>query len=123
MSSTPARTFSAPSPDFHRGHRRDIIPPVQLPTSWCPRCRKQVLVHRTVASEADPLTAPLETHCVECDERLDRFGLAPAIEDRSYGELQGLGYGDWDKPAPIGAAGCFVTRGCDDCSKKDSRPW
>lgn len=93
-----------------------------LSTTRCPQCRRDVLVYRDVARGADPATAPLETRCVECDTRLDRFGLAPVLEERPLLELKGLGYHELHKPAPVGAGGCF-TKGCEGCAKIDTRPW
>ncbi len=95
---------------------------MQLPTAWCPGCRAEVLVHRDVAPGGDPSTDPLETRCVECDLRLDRFGLAPALTDRPLLELAGMGYRDLDKAPPVGEARCF-TKGCEGCPKIDTRPW
>ena len=93
-----------------------------LATARCPDCREDVLVYRDVARGADPETAPLETRCVECDTRLDRFGLAPVLTDRPLMELAGMGYRDLSKAPPVGDGGCF-TKGCVGCAKIDSRPW
>jgi len=93
-----------------------------LATARCPVCKRDVLVYRDVARGADPATAPLETRCVECDSRLDRFGLAPVLQDKPLLELAGLGYRDLDKAPPVGEAGCF-TKGCAGCAKIDTRPW
>ncbi len=95
---------------------------MNLPTTHCPACRRDVLVYRDVARGADPATAPLQTRCIECDVRLDRFGLDPVLMDRPLLELKGMGYLELHKPAPIGEGGCF-TRGCQGCDKIDSRPW
>jgi hypothetical protein len=95
---------------------------MNLPTTRCPSCRQDVLVYRDVAPGADPAKAPLETRCVECDTRVDRFGLAPVLTTRPLLELKGMGYRELHKPAPVGEAGCF-TKGCEGCGKIDSRPW
>lgn len=96
---------------------------MKLPVAACPKCRTDVIVYRAVAEGADPLTAPLQTHCIDCDTRLDRFGVEPEATLRPLGELTSGGYTDLDKPRPIGRGGCFETRGCDGCPKIDSRPW
>ncbi|MCO4772962.1 MAG: hypothetical protein KDA24_23215 [Deltaproteobacteria bacterium] len=95
---------------------------MNLPTAHCPSCRTEVLVYRDVPRGADPGTDRLETRCVECDTRLDRFGLAPVLTDRPLMELAGMGYRDLEKAPPTGTGGCF-TKGCEGCPKIDSRPW
>jgi len=95
---------------------------MNLPTAHCPACRTEVLVYRDVARGEEPSEAPLETRCVECDLRLDRFGLDPVLTDRPLLELSGMGYVDLDKAQPSGSGGCF-TKGCEGCPKIDSRPW
>jgi len=62
-------------------------------------------------------------YCVDCDTRLDRFGLAPVLEERDLTAVQALGYLRLDGARPVAAAGCFATRGCEGCEKIDSRPW
>jgi hypothetical protein len=94
-----------------------------LPTAHCPRCRRDVLVYRTVADEADPMDAELQSRCVDCDTRLDRFGTEPELTAKSMKDLGKDGYRDLDKPPPIGRGGCFEERGCEGCPKIDSRPW
>ncbi len=78
---------------------------MKLPVARCPRCRTDVVVYRTVALGEDPLTAPLETRCVDCDARLDRFGVEPEIVEKTEGGR------------------CFETKGCDGCPKIGTRPW
>jgi hypothetical protein len=82
-----------------------------------------VIVYRAVAEVADPLTAPLETRCIDCDTRLDRFGIEPELTQKPIHELADDGYTDLDRPRPIGPGGCFEDRGCEGCPKIDSRPW
>ncbi len=94
-----------------------------LPTAHCPHCKRETLVHRTVAADADPRTAELEWRCVDCDGRLDRFGATPQIDDKALPELKALGYDDLDKPRPIGPGGCFEAIGCEGCPKIETRPW
>ncbi len=89
----------------------------------CPRCRREVLVYRAVAEGADPLVAELETRCVDCDARLDRFGTEPEITDCDPRELRTRGYPDLDRGPTVGLGGCFETRGCEGCPKIGSRPW
>jgi len=96
---------------------------VLLPTAYCPACKQDCLVHRAPVEGADPTDAPLHTWCVDCDTRLDRFGLDPVIRNRDLSAVQGLGYLRLDGARPVAAAGCFATKGCDGCSKIDSRPW
>ncbi|MEE2829174.1 MAG: hypothetical protein VX498_08295 [Myxococcota bacterium] len=95
---------------------------MRLPTTYCPVCKTTVLIHRTLVAQPGSQEG-LETRCLDCNERLDRFGLAPVIADMAVGELRSLGYHDLDRPEPIGPGGCFATRGCEGCSKIDSRPW
>ncbi len=93
-----------------------------LPTAHCPTCRKDVVVYRTLP-DGGTEDAPLESRCLDCDARLDRFGTTPAVSDRSVKELEEMGYGNLDKPSPVAPGGCHTTRGCDGCPKIDSRPW
>ena len=72
--------------------------------------------------EAPSDGAELETRCLDCDTRLDRFGIAPVITDRTFSAVTDLGYSDLDRPTPVGPAGCFVGSGCEGCSKIESRP-
>jgi hypothetical protein len=94
-----------------------------LPTAYCPNCRRDAVVYRDVAPDGDPLTAELETRCVDCDTRLDRFGTQPDLTERDLSELRTLGYKDLDRPNPLGRGGCFETTGCVGCPKIDTRPW
>ena len=94
-----------------------------LPTAYCPQCRRDCLVHRAPDSAEAVDTAPLHTFCVDCDTRLDRFGLDPVIRERDLAAVQGLGYLRMDGARPVAAAGCFATTGCEGCHKIDSRPW
>ena len=93
-----------------------------LPTAHCPSCDRPTLVYRALP-EAPEQQNDLETRCVDCDTRLDRFGLAPVVAEQSVEQLSHLGYRDLDRPEPVGLGGCFTTRGCEGCSKIDSRPW
>jgi hypothetical protein len=93
-----------------------------LPTTWCPSCRDDVVVYRTLPDGADA-ESPLELRCVDCDARLDRFGARPELAERAVKDLEGMGYTNLDRPAPVGPGGCFTTRGCEGCPKIDSRPW
>lgn len=93
-----------------------------LPTAACPSCRRDVVVYRTVA-EGSPDGSALETRCLDCDTRLDRFGQQPQVTERGAEDLEALGYRSLDKVQPIAKGGCFETRGCEGCSKIDSRPW
>jgi hypothetical protein len=81
------------------------------------------LVHRAPEPGGPASTARLHSWCVDCDTRLDRFGLDPVITDRTLTALQGLGYLRLDAARPVAAAGCFATTGCEGCSKIESRPW
>jgi len=96
---------------------------LKLPVAACPSCRRAVIVYQTVAAGADPGTAPLETRCIDCDARLDRFGVEPGVVETPLGTLTGEGYTDLDRPPPIGQGGCFEDRGCDGCPKIETRPW
>jgi len=96
---------------------------MNLPTAPCPQCRRDVLVYRTVDEDGDPLQADLQTRCVDCDTRLDRFGTEPPITAVASADLEKQGYRNLDRPAPIGRGGCFETKGCDGCPKIESRPW
>lgn len=96
---------------------------MQLPVASCPRCQREVLVYRSVDPEQDPLVADLLVRCVDCDTRLDRFGLEPELRQRSLDALTDAGYVDLDKPTPIGRGGCFEENDCEGCPKVESRPW
>jgi len=96
---------------------------IEVPVAWCPKCSRDAIVHRCVADGEDPLSADLQVRCVDCDTRLDRFGLEPDVRQRPLEALVADGYVDLDKPPPIGRGGCFESRGCEGCSKIDSRPW
>ncbi|MCP4868859.1 MAG: hypothetical protein GY898_09080 [Proteobacteria bacterium] len=98
---------------------------MKLPVAHCPKCRCDVIVYRTTAPDADALTAPLQTRCIDCDTRLDRFGQEPEVALHPWEQVTSDGYTDldMDRPRPIGRGGCFETRGCDGCPKIDSRPW
>ena len=96
---------------------------MELPTVDCPVCRTRVVAYRKVGEGADPLTAPLQVHCVDCDERLDRFGSDPDESKVAWNGLTKLGYLDLDRPKPVGPGGCIETRGCEGCAKIDTRPW
>lgn len=97
-----------------------------LPTASCPSCNRTSLVYRCLGQPSRPGSSSdfeVETRCLDCDTRLDRFGLAPVITDQAISALAELGYTDLDRPAPVGPGGCFVDGGCGGCSKIDSRPW
>lgn len=94
-----------------------------LPTAWCPSCAKTAVVYRTVADDAPTDDAPLQSRCVDCDTRLDRFGEAPTTTDCSPKDLESMGYPNLDKAPPVAPGGCHTTRGCEGCPKIDSRPW
>lgn len=94
-----------------------------LPTAPCPACRRDVVVYRTVPEGSAVDDGVLETRCVDCDIRLDRFGQQPEVTERGADALESLGYRSLDKVPPIGRGGCFESRGCEGCSKIDSRPW
>lgn len=91
-----------------------------LPTSHCPRCKQDCLIHRAPLPD-DPEGA-LHVFCVDCDTRLDRFGLDPVVTERDLTSVQGLGYLRLNGARPVAAGGCF-TKGCEGCHKIDSRPW
>jgi len=93
-----------------------------LPTAPCPSCGRSTVVYRSFGDGAGP-EDELETRCVDCDTRLDRFGLAPVITEQPLSSIDQIGYSDLDRPAPVGLAGCFVGGGCEGCSKIESRPW
>ena len=93
-----------------------------LPTAYCPHCRRDCLIHRSPALGAGTDT-PLHVYCVDCDARLDRFGLDPVIQEKDLKAVQALGYRRLDGANPVAAAGCFATKGCEGCDKIDSRPW
>lgn len=93
-----------------------------VPTAHCPACKKTTLLYRVLAS-SDLEEERLETRCVDCDHRTDRFGLDPIITEVPFRDLQSMGYSDLDRPEPLGPGGCFTTRGCEGCSKIDTRPW
>jgi hypothetical protein len=65
---------------------------MKLPVAFCPACRREVLVHRTVPEGADPLTARLEDRCVDCDSLLGRPGLPIAPDERSAEQVEAMGY-------------------------------
>jgi len=95
---------------------------VLLPTVYCPRCKRDCLIHRAPAPGADD-DAPLHVFCVDCDTRLDRFGLDPVLTERDLTAVQALGYLRLDGSRPVAEAGCFATTGCEGCHKIDTRPW
>ena len=90
----------------------------------CPSCKADVIVHRrSHPSNSDDLfTSSRGLYCVDCDTRLDRFGLAPAVRDLRLSALEHLGYSDLDRPTPFGPRGCFETTDCEGSKKIDSRP-
>ncbi len=94
-----------------------------LPTAYCPRCKRDALVHRTLPEDGDPMTAELQVRCVDCDTRLDRFGQEPELKLEALEALVRTGYTDLDRPPPIGRGGCFERSGCEGCPKIDTRPW
>lgn len=65
----------------------------------------------------------VESRCVDCSTRLDRFGLDPIVHEQTIRDLEGIGYEDLDRPVPVGLGGCFSTRGCEGCPKIETRPW
>jgi len=91
-----------------------------LPTLRCPSCQADVVVYRALPPGGE---GPLETRCMDCDARVDRFGTTPRVTERGAEALSAMGYANLDKPAPVAPEGCFSTRGCEGCPKIDSRPW
>ena len=96
---------------------------MELSTSHCPRCKSETLVYQALSDAPGEAADALQLRCMDCDTRLDRFGIEPELTRRSVAELRTLGYRDLDRPAPVGRGGCFETRGCEGCSKIDTRPW
>jgi len=96
---------------------------MQLPTSQCPHCKRRTLVYSAVAPCSDPMTAPLHSYCADCDGQLDRFGGAPDLSSEPLAKLVLEGYRDLDSPAPALESSCRTSKGCDECPKRDTRPY
>ena len=85
-----------------------------LPVAFCYVCKKDVVVYRD-QPEGDGAADPLGTFCLDCDARLDRWGMVPEVRDRDFGEVGELGYvvvgEDRRACGGCGTGGCSRSRG------------
>lgn len=67
-----------------------------LPVAFCYACKRDVVVYRDLP-EGSEEGAPLGFFCVECDARLDRWGMRPEVRERPFAEVKELGYAVLDE--------------------------
>ncbi len=66
-----------------------------LPLAFCHVCKKETVVYRDFPEEADldaAASPPLAFFCMDCDARLDRWGMTPEPKETPFATVKSLGY-------------------------------